>query len=894
MTIFLAPPETPPTRSFANGAAGLGEIWSASREALLLVENSNAAFEALSRAYDERINELHAVTGQRLENPLIAATEARRQAEIERPFVPGLSVSSLTGERPAPKTTAELYLERREAFDRDLAEAVTRIPDRTVADRMMRSIEGEAAQLARAADERLGRLMESRDGLSKWAALLGGGAVGSFNDPVTIMSLAAGGGPGAARTVAGRILATAGREAIINAGTEAAIQPLVQDWRRRIGLPAGFEEGLKNVAFAGAFGGLFGAGGQAGAELFSRTIGRTRAAEALEQASPDSVAGQLARNDGLAVRESLAEIRPALAPEARGALDAGDRLAHADSQRPAAANAERHDAAVAAADRAVAGREAEVWPGFEPDAAQLDRVVRSVAGEAVTAATAETRVLARFLAKLGGIRDVSGELRQIGATDVMRRGLVRKDGLPPDTAREAAAEAGFFDHIYGTPDEAVAKSTVNDLYDALDTEIRGATRTGPAGPEAQLAGLEQTVDDIARLAGPGLSDELLEAATRLAIGEELDAGDALERVLVRAELEKPASYVRSETQPGWTQAELEEAAKNRGAVPAADGLDDPGKFDNLPDWSRDSTADISASPSTLDELYARAPERQVELEALGHRIASDNGVEFRSAGIKDRGEAERKVARKSYRDISELTDVVRGGFVVDGPDKADEVVAALNGELDTLDEGWKRSPAGYVDRKVLLRFADGTIGEIQIWQPDMLAAKTRQGHALYRKARAAAPGSDEARQAIAKMQEVYSAAAAEAGSAWRALIEPASSAPKPGSNRARQSASESSAPSWKTSQKSTGSQDAPGDVTANAASSSRTAGRRSQSTNFIGDTSGANIGASGANASWPRELAEADPKTVIPWENGEASVKDVTEAIRHRQGVAALVEACKV
>ena len=54
MTIILEQAERPFQRSFAGGEGGLGEIWTASREALLLVENSNAAFEALSRAYEAR------------------------------------------------------------------------------------------------------------------------------------------------------------------------------------------------------------------------------------------------------------------------------------------------------------------------------------------------------------------------------------------------------------------------------------------------------------------------------------------------------------------------------------------------------------------------------------------------------------------------------------------------------------------------------------------------------------------------------------------------------------------------------------------------------------------------------------------------------------------------
>jgi len=43
---------------------------------------------------------------------------------------------------------------------------------------------------------------------------------------------------------------------------------------------------------------------------------------------------------------------------------------------------------------------------------------------------------------------------------------------------------------------------------------------------------------------------------------------------------------------------------------------------------------------------------------------------------------------------------------------------------------------GYVNRKVLVRFEDGTIGEIQLWAPHMPTAKDGEGHALYKRIRA--------------------------------------------------------------------------------------------------------------------------------------------------------------
>lgn len=581
MTIILETPDRPTVRSFAGGEGSIADIAATSFDSLLFANNSGAAIDALERAYDDRARELHGVAGIKLDNPVRGAWQDFRMAA--EAYQANLQAGNFQPDREEFST----ILARRQAqFDAGLATAVENIPDRMVADRLMRSVEGDAVRLARESDERLARLMESRAGPGKWAALFAGGLVGSLADPITLMSLGAGAGPGAVRTVAGRIFAVAGKEAIINAATEAFAQPAVQAWREKAGLSHGFGEAMTNVAFAGLFGGVLGGAGQGVAEALSRSVARTRVAHAVDELAlrEDAPAPLRAVLDGEPARaaETLAPLRRELPPELRGAIDAGERIGHADALRPAAATPERHDQAVAVADRAI--RAEEAWPGFEPDAAQVSRVAERIAGETAAAGPAPRMELARFLAGRGGLQDRTGDLQQIGATEIAFRGrgrLVTRNGAPPDMAREAAAEAGYFDHVYGTPAEAVAKSTVRDLYDALDAEIRDSFAAGPAGGEARFAGLEATVHDVARLAGPALPDDLLEAAARLAIGEGMDPGDALERVLTRAELAAPAVRggpgVADEPLPGWSDAELLAASENRGGTPEPNGLDDPGK-----------------------------------------------------------------------------------------------------------------------------------------------------------------------------------------------------------------------------------------------------------------------------------------------------------------------------
>lgn len=253
----------------------------------------------------------------------------------------------------------------------------------------------------------------------------------------------------------------------------------------------------------------------------------------------------------------------------------------------------------------------------------------------------------------------------------------------------------------------------------------------------------------------------------------------------------------------------------------------------------DLTPDVfKAQPHrTIDELYAVAPSRQAELDTAARTIGDELGVEYITPGIKGRAKSEAKIARKGYDDASRLTDVVRGGFKVLDPAKADEIIERLAAVYDVLDEGWSRTDAGYIDRKALIRLNDGTVAEIQMWEPHLFDAKEKGGgHDLYDKWAAKEDKSSPEAIALAKeMKRLYSDALASAHSPrdWSSLG--GSSGPKV-LNRSRQSASSMTPAVLNTSQASTSTQSAPGLSMANALEPS-TAGRSSQLTNRIAGSS---------------------------------------------------------
>lgn len=315
MSFIYEKPLAPALPTFGGGQATFGELWNSSRDLAVYADNFNADESALEEAYDRRIDRIMTATGIAVKNPLRQPTAAPRGA--------GTSAGQI-------KTRGQWMAD----FDRHISALVKQHPEARDAISPGMPVAEEAKAIARQAEAAFGRDVASRtDFAGKWAAAIGGGFAGGLRDPVQVATLLAGGGPGAARTIAGRVLTVAVKEMVINGAVEAAMQPKVQAWREKAGLEAGFVEGARNTVFAAAAGGLFGIGGQMVEEL-GRALFKGRlldsaaalAAEGLDPASPMARTLKGAPEDS---QIDLNGIREALPPEARGALDAraADNLA---------------------------------------------------------------------------------------------------------------------------------------------------------------------------------------------------------------------------------------------------------------------------------------------------------------------------------------------------------------------------------------------------------------------------------------------------------------------------------------------------------------------------------------------------------------------------------------
>lgn len=146
--------------------------------------------------------------------------------------------------------------------------------------------------------------------------------------------------------------------------------------------------------------------------------------------------------------------------------------------------------------------------------------------------TEETTPLLTAIRRLGGIRDdgiTGGELRRLGVKESGTTGLVNRNGSAPDRMREMLAGEGYL------PDD----STVSDLFDAIEAEMRGADRDEEG----------ESFDDYYRRQ----AEEEREAQRR---GDGATRGDSFEEYLARQD----------------RQAEIEPAEERADDEPAGDSF----------------------------------------------------------------------------------------------------------------------------------------------------------------------------------------------------------------------------------------------------------------------------------------------------------------------------------
>ena len=160
----------------------------------------------------------------------------------------------------------------------------------------------------------------------------------------------------------------------------------------------------------------------------------------------------------------------------------------------------------------------------------------------------------------------------------------------------------------------------------------------------------------------------------------------------------------------------------------------------------------------LGSLMSAATKNHAELNAVARAAARSLDLEFEPAPIKSPDRTMEKVRDKYAGNYRKIADVARTGVTVRNFDEAESFVAALAARFHLIDEGWATTPVGYFDRKIMVRFDDGQLGEIQIWPPGMRDAKSDEGgggHKLYEISRDPLQSVEDRLVAEAKMIELY-------------------------------------------------------------------------------------------------------------------------------------------
>ncbi len=258
--------ELPASRS--NGPESWGEAWTkaagATDETMRLIENTNADYYGLEKAYEERIKLIADITGQTLPNPMREA--AAVDLDPDRAAVMAMSLGG--GGTAFSSVDDEGRASREEEFNTK-ALSLSGKYRQEIEQVLSTSVEEAHNQVMRDAEKASQEALNSPElgAAGRLGAQLAGGLRGAARDPTQWGMAIFGAGGAQSATVAGRIGKTILTEALLNGGQELVLQGLSQERKRSAGLEHGMTDMLQNAGVAAVFGSLFGGSIQGGAEL---------------------------------------------------------------------------------------------------------------------------------------------------------------------------------------------------------------------------------------------------------------------------------------------------------------------------------------------------------------------------------------------------------------------------------------------------------------------------------------------------------------------------------------------------------------------------------------------------------------------------------------------------
>lgn len=309
-----------------------------------------------------------------------------------------------------------------------------------------------------------------------------GNLVGQAADPINYIPVA---GPlvkAAAVGKFGRIAGEALTGAIDAAGNTAAFGLATADARGELGDDISWQTMTTDIAMSALIGSAFGAiGGVIGRRTDARRQGETA--------------------ERLATLQNTQEARVALNEAIDGLVTTGEVDLTPNATEPLQ----------------------RVASDIQARAEQIDRVVQAQVPVGPT--PRQPQPLFDFIASIGGIQDEAGSMKAMGVDRKFvpgRGALVRKSGKSLDYAREAAAEAGYFNHIYGDAETAAAMSTPDDLLNLMDAEARGTPAYSPQDSDRLSSVADHEATQAAQDAYRRIVEEIDSARDELGIDHQID------------------------------------------------------------------------------------------------------------------------------------------------------------------------------------------------------------------------------------------------------------------------------------------------------------------------------------------------------------------------------------
>lgn len=208
-----------------------------SYEAARRLDNVGGADLLLIEETERRLNEIEALTGQRLPHPYRDQFD-----EVDEDAIVSLYRPQGRGSLAAQRQ--RILADKQNALEARVNALAADYPSIETTERFIERVQTRARELE----------LQQED--AGFGAGLVGGVGAAFADPINVLTLPLGGG---GRTV----LSAALREMAIGAGIEAAVQPAIADQRTELGLDFTLGDAARNIAAAGVFSGAFGGGAKA-------------------------------------------------------------------------------------------------------------------------------------------------------------------------------------------------------------------------------------------------------------------------------------------------------------------------------------------------------------------------------------------------------------------------------------------------------------------------------------------------------------------------------------------------------------------------------------------------------------------------------------------------------